>query len=1110
MNRIPESTIERILAGTEIVELVRSYIPEMKKVGGNYKCICPFHKDSNPSMTVSPAKQIYKCFSCGAGGNAINFVKSIENISYVEAIKKLAERIGEQVEEFELKGKDLEEHELKVACRKAMKDAALFYHKELKEEKNKEFLQYALKRMEQTTIDEELIGYANGGVYKHLKELGYSTETLNQAGLITISNDGSIRDKFYKRIIFPIRDVVGNVVAFTARSVNPEEKAAKYINSKEGVLYHKSQIIYGLDSAKKSIVKNDRVFLVEGNMDVLTLQAIGITNVIALSGTALSDAQINLLIKYTSNVYIIADTDEAGIKALNVNAQKLIQNKCTVYVVPLPDEEDEQGKKVKYDADSFFKGKDEDFFYNHVAVAPTTDYILWLCKQELEGKELAPAAITKKVKDIVNLISCYGKDEAATYINFLSEMGLKRNIWEKALNNVFKTREQQEKEVREKEQAKFEEEKKINPEQLIENDMFSRKAIANVLAPGVDKDFFLKYGFYAKGNELYFEVAKEQFRTKANFVITPIAHIMSDIESRRVFYILNKFNRENIIDLKQEEMISVTAFKKATESKGNYIFTGDLTVLDKLKEYLYEDTLTCREVNTLGWNKKSRFYCYGNGILKNNIFIPVDEFGIVKTKEENYFLPAYSRLNNESVDEYIDERTFSHKEREYKPTFREVSDILIELYGDHARVVLCAYIAVSFKDIIVRNNKNFPIINIFGVASSGKTSFCKNFMYFYGYGKEFSETKIDSTTFAALATYISKFSNCLFYLDEYKNNISTQKTDLLKSVWGSAGRKKSNLDNTAKTIQTKADGGLLMSGQELCTVDPALYTRTCTEKLFNTEFTTKETELFNQYEELAKDGLTHITNEILSHREYFEENFNEEYKKASEELKNAIPYDVNSRILQNWCILLASYKVMESKVDINLTYEEFLQLCKSRVIEQNGESKSISEIVTFWESVETNISNGKLKNFYDFEVQLLESVVVDGKEEIIFDRPTKVLFLNCSRVFSAYTAEVKTKGESYIPEKSMKSYLENSVGFLGHKRSKRFLFDVVEAGTFSKSSKINRSMVFEYDKLNVQLLDNQKITKGENDESFEEENLDETITPIQINNDLFTKDEEAF
>ena len=108
-----------------------------------------------------------------------------------------------------------------------MKDAALFYHKELKEEKNKEFLQYALKRMEQTTIDEELIGYANGGLYKHLKELAFSTDVLDHAGLITISNDGSIRDKFYKRILFPIRDVVGNVVAFTARSVNPEEKDSK-------------------------------------------------------------------------------------------------------------------------------------------------------------------------------------------------------------------------------------------------------------------------------------------------------------------------------------------------------------------------------------------------------------------------------------------------------------------------------------------------------------------------------------------------------------------------------------------------------------------------------------------------------------------------------------------------------------------------------------------------------------------------------------------------------------------------------------------------------------------------------------------------------------------
>jgi hypothetical protein len=636
------------------------------------------------------------------------------------------------------------------------------------------------------------------------------------------------------------------------------------------------------------------------------------------------------------------------------------------------------------------------------------------------------------------------------------------------------------------------------------DEMANRNFLSTVLSPGVDKNFFIKYGFYFRDNRYFFQIRNKngkvnQFYHGSNFVLYPIAHITTGKESkndsRRIYKMVNIFNHETTINLSTEEGIGLKSFMKVVESCGNFMFTGDENNLKELRESLNNETKTYLEIEQLGWQKRGSFWAYGNGIMDNNKFHPVDEYGLIEVANNKYYLPAFSKLNIDDDSLFLDQKRFIHSEREYKPTFKEITEMFINLYGENAKVIICAYLGVLFKDVIKRNEVKYPIINVFGEKGSGKTEFCSNAMFLFGQG--IKEKKLDTATLPAIASYVGQFSNAFVHLDEYKNNIGGQKIEYLKGLWDGVGRTKANLEDISKTITSKVDCGILMSGQELCTVDNALLNRTCTITFFKGEFSDEERTLYKSFRDIARDGLTHITNNLLLLRENFIECFPNAMQQAMDDLSDMTNNCCETRLVQNWAILLASYKALEDVIDIDLQYDDLIAIFSKKLIEQNKISKSASEVNIFWEAVRICISRHQLRENFDYEVKMVNKVKVDDGL-LTFPIPTRVLYLNPSKVFQLYAETQIASRESSIPTKSMKMYLENSSAFIGHKDSKRFKDDSKESGCC-----VTKAMVFNYQTLNVKLVDSGE--NNEDDYMDEKENDDTNNVQKVVENGLFDK-----
>ena len=301
----------------DIVDVVSQYVV-LKKSGANYWGLCPFHNDTKPSMSVSPSKGIYKCFSCGVGGDALNFLVRIQNREYKDVIFELAEQFGiELPKKFNTSNESkTQKSEMAKACAKAAK----FYHMQLRSASDANKAMTALRKRDisDEIIDKFTLGWAADKYDLLYKELSkdFKDDILEGAGLILKSNKGGWIDRFRNRIIIPIRNENGDFVAFGARAVD-EGQNPKYLNSSDSMIYNKSKILFGLDTAKEHIQEEDAVVIMEGYFDVISAQAHGVGNAVASCGTALTSDHVKLLTRYTKSrrIYLSFDTDSAGINA---------------------------------------------------------------------------------------------------------------------------------------------------------------------------------------------------------------------------------------------------------------------------------------------------------------------------------------------------------------------------------------------------------------------------------------------------------------------------------------------------------------------------------------------------------------------------------------------------------------------------------------------------------------------------------------------------------------------------------------------------------------------------------------------------------------------------
>ncbi len=367
---IDPQTIQRILDAADIVDVIGEFV-SLKKSGANYMGLCPFHNEKTPSFSVSPSKGIFKCFGCGKGGNVVNFIMEHEHLSYPEALRYLAKKYHIEIEERPLSEEELREQQESESLYAVTEYAKTFFIKSLYNDlegisvgltyfKERGFIQETLKAFEIGYCPDRSDAFAQAAI-----KAGYKKEFLVKSGLV-IEGGGRLRDRFAGRVIFPIHSVSGRVLGFGGRVLKKSQKTAKYVNSPESPIYHKSRIVYGISLARKAIVQEDRCYLVEGYTDVLSLHQNGIENVVASSGTSLTQDQIRLIKRFTKNITIIYDGDPAGISASLRGIDMILEEGLNVRVLLLPDGEDPDSFSKKHSSSElkeYITAHEQDFIH---------------------------------------------------------------------------------------------------------------------------------------------------------------------------------------------------------------------------------------------------------------------------------------------------------------------------------------------------------------------------------------------------------------------------------------------------------------------------------------------------------------------------------------------------------------------------------------------------------------------------------------------------------------------------------------------------------------------------------------------------------------------------
>lgn len=1038
---ISENVIEQVLNRADIVDIVGSFIT-LKKRGRLYEACCPFHQEKTPSFKVDPARNTWHCFgACSEGGNVIGFVMKHENMSFPEAVKTLAAKYGIAVEEE----KQTDEQRRRSQKRDSMfiinQKAAEYYAKNLFTPVGDAARKYAEGRWGKDLIRDMGIGFALDGwqgLIDYAKASGLSTDLMLEIGIIKKSEKGRLYDVYRNRVMIPIRDRFHRVIGFTARDISNIEGTAKYMNSAESEIYSKSKSVFGIETAIREAARQDKFNLVEGAPDVISMQKVGVCNTIASLGSAWTVNQLDSLKKYATKLCFLPDADEikgeekygTGIKKVMKNG--LLAMKCgfsvSVKEIPLGT----GGKKA--DPGSYIVSR---MTYDDL---PEEEFVAWYARylfgdcESIEDKSRA-------INTVCRLIAALKDDvKEEMYISKMQAIYKNKALWTTAMN-----------------QAR----KELQASKVIDE---SKK---------IDRDLYEKYGFYEEHNCYYSITDGGKAYQWSNFVMIPMFHIKDSLNPKRLYRIKNVFNVEEIIEMKQEDLVSLSKFKQRVEGLGNFIWLATEREMTRLKMFLYEQTETAVEIVQLGWQRKG-FFAFGNGAFDTD-WHPVDEYGIVRLKEGNFYLPASSKIYRDDVKLFQFERRFVHNN--YSAiSLKQYSEKLIGVFGDNAKIGICFLLATLFRDIITGYTKSFPILNLFGPKGSGKSELGHSLMSFFI--AENTPPNIQNATIAAMADLVAQCANALVHIDEYKNSIDIDKREFLKGLWDGSGRSRMNMDRDKKREITSVDCGVILSGQEMTTVDIALFSRLIYLTFNKTEFSNEEKQRFNELREVRKQGLSHLTLQLLHHRTKMETDYYRNYTQCMSELNDSLQGEqVEDRIQRNWVIPLAAFRTLESAIDVPFSYKEVFDITVRGIKTQNQECKSNNELAGFWNMVSFLLQNGEIYIEGDYRIDYLPKLRTNRTaNEIEFKRPKPILMMRKNRIFMLYKKSAKQVGDTVLPTESLKFYLENSKEYLGVKKAVRFKNiqkgievqkEVPSATTtgsnYEKTAQVDQAMCFDYE-----------------------------------------------
>lgn len=1043
---ITERSIENVLNRVDIVDVVSRYV-DLKRKGANYVACCPFHNERTPSFIVNPSRNTWHCFgSCQEGGNAIKFLMRQCNMSFPEAVRELGKMYGVTIEETDSKEQTAEQ-----TANARKREAMLFAYEALQpffvsqlsesSEEGRYAYSYATKRWSQDFVNECGIGYAprNGNLlvqFAHANNIPQDV-LLDMGVLRTSERNGQLYSFFRERVMIPIRDRFGRIIGYTARYIGENEETAKYLNSTSSLLYSKENSIFGIHVALRAAAKENKFYLVEGAPDVLRLHLLGVNNTIASLGSAWTEKQFSQIKRFSQNLCFLPDADPpkpgepygTGISAVIKNALMALDMGFSITVKEIP-----LGKgNTKNDPDSFCRSKAilEDL--------EEEDFIIWYAKK-LSVENGSQEQKSQMVMTISTLVAKIEDDvKQSMFIDMLVKTLPGRSLWKNAIRTA---------------------KKRLTEQKLKESNL--------------SLDMIEQYGFQEQ-NHCYFSVGEDGKRRQwSNFTMKPLFHIKDNTMALRLYLLTNVNGVEVTVEMKQEELVSLTKFRQRVESQGNFIWKAKEEQLTTLKMYLYATTETAEQIVQLGWQQQG-FFAFGNGIFTSE-WHEVDELGIVRLGEQgNYYLPAFSSVYRNDTQFFQFERRFTHLGLNKIPLY-DYSELLVDVFGDNAKVGIAFLLATLFRDVVVSYTRSFPILNLFGPKGSGKSELGHSLMAFFIIDN--IPPNISNSTLPALADAVAQCSNALVHLDEFKNNIDIDKREFLKGLWDGTGRNRMNMERDKKREVTKVSCGVIVSGQEMATADIALFSRFIFLSYSKSQFSQEAKEKFAKMAAIRKLGCSHLVLEILQCRALFEAEFRGNYNEAFEDIINALGQsNIEDRIIRNWVIPLAALRTLQDALRLPFTYNDLLKVSIDGIIAQNGETLSNNELNIFWDIVSFLRQEGKIWLGGDYRIELENRIkCTNHKYEIEFPAAKKILYLRHTRIFQLYKMHGRYVNEALLPPASLQHYLENSDAYIGRKQSIRFKnivngvqtrIEVIEKGqvTTRPVTAVDQALVFDYDLL---------------------------------------------
>lgn len=943
---IKSSVIDKLYEADLCQAIGKVYTDASYKIrnNGTAEGCSPFKNERTPSFKVSNVKNIWKDFGSGKGGTSIiDFIQEYKGVDFLEAVKIACETLNVPIEYEKETDEQKEKRTQKQSLTQILKKTAEIYRQNFVSlPPESEAKKYMLSRnFSDEIVDNFGIGYALAGLYEAFKEQAIVSDG-EALGLLRKNNQGNYYDFFKGRIIFPICDKYGHCVGFGGRILTNDKKQPKYINSAESDLFDKSNLLYGFHLARNTIANTGEVYLVEGYTDVMRMHQIGFANTIATLGTALTPQHLVQLKKLCRKVIIFRDSDSAGRTAAERDLQLILQAGLFAELVVIQSETKEDPDSIgqRPEAVALIKASRTDAIVHLIGEAYRTALNRYTAQHGQSKKALLLPEDKKNLTELAKkLVGCIPDDTT-------------REAYAEQLKEMFKIKVASQ-------QKKEEKPKNINNSPRVQRGEGSGidGSLDNCVFPDEVEDPYLykneiiEYGLFQHHNRIYTSAGKEgkeYFMSISNFSIEIVQHMQDEKFPMKLIRICNIYGSEKIFDILSDKINSLPSFKNVVTSFGNYYFSGTPSQHERLLRYLFDRMGTGRKISILGWQTEG-FWAWNNKIVvPQGEDIVLDKTGLFNYQKTCYYIPSANANYENNAFMYGAQKRFKSTATSLDPPeyFRQ----MYKVHRSHAITAILFGIGAFYQDIIVAGTGFYPLLFLYGPASTGKDNLCEAVQSLMGIPQTAIQLEGGASTIKAQIREFSQFSNGISQLSEYKRG-NPQIDGVLKGLWDRRGYKRGTIESPVATEEVPILSATILTGND-CPDAEALITRLLWEEMKQQEFDDEAKKQYNLLKDMCKKGISGMADFFIHKRDFFADKFLETYREAKRNFtKGEVFKNVPSRIIDNLSVLRAVFSIFKNYWIFPFTEEEMLAHFEIMVDSQRKKIETDSAANRFWDCI---------------------------------------------------------------------------------------------------------------------------------------------------------------